>query len=301
MTNDRTLVEAVRAVERPLRLASGTDGPTLLPSDAAHFSAYVPPCRLEDLGDGSFHADHKLRYAPCNGIGGAMANGIGSCDIVEAMSNAGMLGFFGAAGLALNVVETAVERLSRSLGDRPWGANLIHSPNEPDLEEAVVDLYLRRGVHLVEASAYLDLTLARSFVIVLHGIHEDATGRIVTPNRVIAKVSRVRFQVASKFSRRRRSGSCKNCFGAGNQITPDTARNWRRGPGGEDLTAEADSGGHTDNRPGYHAHTNTARSTRPDAGAGTAILNHATCRRARQHCDIRHPRRRRSRWERPTC
>ena len=47
----------------------------------------------------------------------------------------------------------------RSLGDAPYGFNLIHSPNEPDLENAVVDLYLRRGVRLVEASAYLDLTL----------------------------------------------------------------------------------------------------------------------------------------------
>src|SRR5207248_10627761 len=121
----------------------------------------------------------------------------GSVAIVVAMSHAGMLGFFGSAGLSLERVEAAIDQIQRELGTAsPFGFNLIHSPNEPDLEDAVVDLYLRRGVRLVEASAYLDLTPA----VVryrLHGIHADAKGRVVTPNRVIVKVSRV--EVASKF------------------------------------------------------------------------------------------------------
>ena len=41
----------------------------------------------------------------------------------------------------------------------PYAMNLIHSPGEPALEAAVVDLYLRRRVRLVEASAFLNLTL----------------------------------------------------------------------------------------------------------------------------------------------
>ena len=39
------------------------------------------------------------------------------------------------------------------------GSNLIHSPNEPDLEAAVANLYIRRGVKRVSASAYMNLTL----------------------------------------------------------------------------------------------------------------------------------------------
>ena len=70
-----------------------------------------------------------------------------------------MLGFFGAAGLSLQRIEAAIERLQRELGHAPFGINLIHSPGEPDHEAATVDLLLRRGVRLVEASAYLDLTL----------------------------------------------------------------------------------------------------------------------------------------------
>ena len=118
--------------------------------------AYAPACRLEDLGDPTFCADHRIRYPY---LAGAMANGIGSADIVEAMGKAGMLAFFGAAGLPLPTVEAAIDRIQKNLGDIPYGFNLIHSPSEPSLERGVVDLYLRRGVRLVEASAFLDLTL----------------------------------------------------------------------------------------------------------------------------------------------
>jgi trans-AT polyketide synthase/acyltransferase/oxidoreductase domain-containing protein len=221
------LGEALRAVRRPVRLPSGE---------------CVPASRLEDLGDASFRADHGLRYAY---VAGAMANGIGSVEVVEAMSRAGMLGFFGSAGLSLERVEAAVDRLAQALGEAPFGFNLIHSPNEPDLEAAVVDLYLRRGVRLVEASAYLDLTLP----VVryrLSGIRADATGRIVTPNRIVAKVSRV--EVASKFFAPPPERFVQELLRRG-ELTADQARLAARVPMARDLTAEADSGGHTDNRP----------------------------------------------------
>ena len=42
-------------------------------------------------------------------------------------------------------IEHALDRIEQSLGESlPFGMNLIHSPGEPDLESAVVDLYLRR-------------------------------------------------------------------------------------------------------------------------------------------------------------
>jgi PfaD family protein len=202
----------------------------------------VGPCRLEDLGDSSFRADHRLRYAY---LAGAMANGIGSVEIVEAMSRAGMLAFFGAAGLPLSAVEKAIDRLERTLSSRPYGFNLIHSPNEPDHEAALVDLYLRRGIHLVEASAYLDLTLPL-LRYRLAGIHTSSMGRILTPNRVIAKVSRV--EVATKFFSPPPEALLREIIRQGH-LTPEQARLATRIPVAQDLTAEADSGGHTDNRP----------------------------------------------------
>src|SRR5262249_44383223 len=127
----------------------------------------------------------------------------------------------------------------------PFGFNLIHSPNEPHLESVLVDLYLRRGVRLVEASAYLDLTpdVVRYR---LHGIHADSTGRIVTPNRIIAKASRV--EVASKFFAPPPERIVGEWVRQGHP-TREKARLSARIPMAQDVTAEADSGGHTDNRP----------------------------------------------------
>ena len=55
-----------------------------------------------------------------------MAKGISSVAMVEELGRAGMLGFFGAAGLPFSAVETAVDRLAGA--DFPCGFNLIHSP-----------------------------------------------------------------------------------------------------------------------------------------------------------------------------
>jgi PfaD family protein len=245
MTDQRAILDAVHAVGRPLWLRVEGDRLALAEgpgSGEVGQVVFVPPCRPEDLGDHSFRADHRLRFPY---VAGAMANGIGSVELVEAMGRAGMLGFFGAAGLSPERIDAAIGRLSRGLGDLPFGFNLIHSPTEPALENAVVDLYLRRGVRLVEASAYLDLTLPVIRYRV-HGIHADAAGRIVTPNQVIAKVSRV--EVASKFFAPPPERHLQELVRQGH-LTPEQAQLAARVPVAQDLTAEADSGGHTDNRP----------------------------------------------------
>ncbi len=127
----------------------------------------------------------------------------------------------------------------------PYGFNLIHSPNEPDLEQAVVDLYLRRNVHLVEASAYLDLTLP-IVQFRVHGIRRDPHGRVFTPNKVIAKVSRV--EVAGKFMSPPPPPMLRILLERG-EITSEQAELAGHVPMAQDVTAEADSVGHTDNRP----------------------------------------------------
>ena len=201
--------------------------------------------RPQHLGDAGFCADHRLRYPY---VAGAMANGIASVPLVEAMGRAGMLGFFGAAGLSLDRVEAAIDQLSAASaanGGAPHGFNLIHSPNEADLETAVAELYLRRGVRLVEASAYLGLTLPLVRYRV-HGITRDAQGHVVTPNRVIAKVSRV--EVATQFFSPPPADMLSELVRL-RDITPEQAELAASIPVAQDLTAEADSGGHTDNRP----------------------------------------------------
>src|SRR5262249_6380069 len=97
-------------------------------ADALPVAAYLPPLPPEQLGDPAFRHEHGLRYPYMTG---AMANGIGSVEVVEAMGSAGMLGSFGAAGLSLERIATALDRIQPDLGDRPYCVNLIHSPNEP--------------------------------------------------------------------------------------------------------------------------------------------------------------------------
>ena len=253
-TYEETLERALGRIGEPYLVVERAGVLELLDGDLAALDGsvggsdrivgYLPACRLEHLGDRGFCAAHRLRYPY---MSGAMANGIGSVEIVEAMGRAGMLGIFGAAGLAPAVVETAIDRLGRSLGHAvTHGFNLIHSPSEPALEEAVVALYLRRGVRLVEASAYLDLTLPVVRYRV-HGIHRDARGRIVAPNRIIAKVSRV--EVATKFLAPPPAKYLRALLAAG-EITPEQAEWAALIPMAEDVTAEADSGGHTDNQAG---------------------------------------------------
>ena len=242
------LEQALARVGVPFLLADRGDGARdLVPAggdvDGASVVGYLPACRPEALGDAAFRAAHRLKYAY---VSGAMANGIASAEIVEAMAAAGMLGIFGAAGLPLARVEAAIDRLQGSLGTRAsFGFNLIHSPNDPALEAAVVDLYLRRGVRLVEASAYLDLTLPVVRYRV-RGIHRDESGRAVAPNQIIAKVSRV--EVAAKFLAPPPERFLRELVALG-EISPEQAALAAEIPMAADLTAEADSGGHTDNQP----------------------------------------------------
>lgn len=102
--------------------------------------ATLPALYPEWLGDRSFAETHGVRFPY---VTGAMANGIATTRLVIAMARARMLGFFGAAGLAKPAVEKAVDELVRELGNPPnlaWGVNLIHSPQEPELEAAVANM-----------------------------------------------------------------------------------------------------------------------------------------------------------------
>ncbi len=260
LTGEDALHDAIADIRRPVYvLGRGTDQAVprravacrgvarfgtdvRLHDDDRAIVGHAAPLRLDSLGDPEFLAAHGLKLA-C--VAGAMANGIASVELVEAMSRAGMLGIFGAAGLPLRTVEAAIDRLTSSLGSAPFGFNLIHSPNEPNLEHGIVDLYLRHGVRLVEASAYMRLTLPLVRYRV-SGIYRDTDGRIVTPNRVIGKASRV--EVATRFLSPPPESFLQELVASGD-ITEKQAHLAREIPVAQDLTAEADSGGHTDNRP----------------------------------------------------
>jgi PfaD family protein len=212
------------------------------PGDFLPLLAHAPPLTPAQLGSAAFLQTHSLRFPYMTG---AMANGIGSCEVVEAMARTGMLGSFGAAGLSVPRVTEAIDRLQTNLGDKTFAVNLIHSPNEPAHEMAVAEVLLKKQVRLIEASAYLDLTPA----VVRYraaGLSSNPDGTVRIENRVMAKVSRG--EVATRFLSPAPQRLLEELVKAGH-VTPSQADLASRVPMCDDLTAEADSGGHTDNRP----------------------------------------------------
>ena len=203
----------------------------------------LPPLYPEWLGDRSFGAVHQLRFPY---VCGAMANGIATTTLVAAAARGGFLGFFGAAGLPLHRIESAVDELQKTLDPEglPWGSNLIHSPNEPELEESAAELYIARGVRRVSASAYMNLTPA----IVRYaasGLHLDAAGHVQRRHFVFAKISRP--EVARRFLEPPPQKMLDGLVAQG-KLTTEEARLAALLPVAEDYTVEADSGGHTDNQ-----------------------------------------------------
>jgi trans-AT polyketide synthase/acyltransferase/oxidoreductase domain-containing protein len=202
---------------------------------------FVPAVTPETLGSASFRAEWGVRHA---WMAGAMAGGIASVDLVCAMHEAGFLASFGAGGLGLPAVEAALGAIRARIGGPVPVANLLHNPVEPDVEEATVDLYVRHGVRAVEASAYMGLTpaLVRWRV----GGLREVDGRVVPARRVIAKVSRV--EVAEHMVRPPPEAMLAELVSRG-AVTPEQASLARRVAVADAVTAEGDSGGHTDRRP----------------------------------------------------
>lgn len=203
--------------------------------------AMTPPMTPEQLGDPSFRQDYNLKYCYKTG---AMANGIASEELVIAIGKAGFLGSFGAAGLVPKRVEQAIDEIQSNLPTQSYAFNLIHSPNEPALEFGAVDLFLKKGVHVVEASAFLALSENIVWYRVA-GLSQDSNGNVLTKNKVIAKISRK--EVATPFLKPAPDNFIKSLLEKG-RITPLQAELAKKVPMADDITCEADSGGHTDNR-----------------------------------------------------
>ena len=204
----------------------------------------LPPLYPEWLGDRGFQETHGVRFAY---VGGAMARGIGSTRLVIELGRMGAMGMFGSAGLSLQVIEAAITEISEALDVEglSWGSNLIHSPNEPDLENQIVDLYLRRSVKRVSASAFMGLTPA----IVRYGcsgLSRAQDGSVIRQNHIFAKISRE--ETARHFLSPAPAKILDQLVSEG-KLTASEAEIAGTIPLAEDIIIESDSGGHTDNRP----------------------------------------------------
>ena len=213
-------------------------------ADSRHPSILLslPPMSVQQLGDPDFRSFHGVKSAY---LTGAMAGGIASANLVIALGKAGLLSSFGAGGLAPQSLEAAIAQIQQALPHGPYAFNLIHSPNDPALERKAVDLYLKHGVKTVEASAFLNLTPNIVYYRV-SGLTLNAANEVEIHHKVIAKLSRT--EVATKFLQPPPAKLVKDLLAQG-LITELQAKLAEQVPMADDITVEADSAGHTDNRP----------------------------------------------------
>lgn len=197
--------------------------------------------RPEDLGSAGFRADHGVAYAYASG---SMYKAIASVDLVVRMGRAGLLGYFGAGGLSDDELDASIRRIRAELGDhRAYGINLLSA--RPERENRSVDVFLAHGVRRIEAASFVQISPALVRYR-LSGAYRDRDGSVRTRNLIMAKVSRQ--EVAQAFLSPPPPAIVRDLAAAG-LITPQEAELADAVAMCDDLCAEADSGGHTDQRP----------------------------------------------------
>jgi len=239
--DEAAIYSELSQLDKPVFVVRDAQGVAVTTSEQearrAQVLAAVAPLPPESLGDTTFRQAHGVTHAY---HAGAMANGIASARMVVALANAGYLASFGAAGVVPAKIDEALRTIRRDDPGKPFAVNLIHSPSETALEKAIVDACLRHDVRTVEASAFLELT-PQVVRYRLAGLTREGNR-----HRVIAKVSRS--EVAERFLRPAPEKIIRRLLDSG-EITAEQAELGRTVPMADDITAEADSGGHTDGRP----------------------------------------------------
>lgn len=194
----------------------------------------------QKLGNAGFKNDYGLKYAY---LAGAMYRGLASKEMVISMGKAGMMGFLGTGGMSLEEIEADIDAIESQLSAaQPWGLNLIANATEPQKEMQTIELYLKKHVSVIEASAFMQITPALVYYR-LQGLQQEADGSISCKNKVIGKLSHV--EVARGFMSSPPQRLVDKLL-ADKKITNEQAEWSQSILMADDICVEADSGGHTD-------------------------------------------------------
>ncbi|MCE0740781.1 ACP S-malonyltransferase [Bacillus sp. G16] len=197
------------------------------------------------LGSNAFKEEYGLQYAY---VTGSMYKGIASEQMVVQVGKAGMLGFYGTGGMKIESIERAIQCIQREMTNaESFGMNLLCSPDKPYIEEERIKLYLQYGINIIEAAAYISLT-APLVMYRARGVKRNQNGKVEAKNRIFAKVSRP--EVAEVFLRPAPNHLLEQLTREG-KISREQAELMREIPMADNITVEADSGGHTDNGSAY--------------------------------------------------
>ena len=223
----------------PALYASRENGSLTVSTDKAEGALFqLPNLNAKDFGDAEFKKTYGLEYAL---YGGAMA---ASADMVIALGRAGCMGSYGSGGMRLETVAQGIDKIKAALQGKPYMVNMLSNRNL-DAEMQLAKLLVEKEVPAVEASAYIVPSEALVYYRI-KGIQADADGKITIPHKIIAKVSRE--EVLEKFVSPPPAEAVAALLKNG-LITAEEAALAAKIPMADDITAEADSGGHTDGRP----------------------------------------------------
>src|SRR3990167_3943114 len=117
--------DLIHNIQEPLYIVKAKESDQLGLVNSSHFQqleqahsltivGMLPPLLPENLGDKIFLKTHGIRFPY---IVGEMANGIATTEMVIAAAKAGMLGFFGAAGLTPTLIEKNLLDIKKVLGE----------------------------------------------------------------------------------------------------------------------------------------------------------------------------------------
>jgi trans-AT polyketide synthase/acyltransferase/oxidoreductase domain-containing protein len=202
----------------------------------------VNACNISpsSLGSLEFKKDYNLKYAY---VTGGMYRGVAGKEMVVKVGKGGMIGFLGTGGMELSEIEAAIQYIQKELSlGQAYGLNLLHKPSDLALEEKTIDLFLLYGVRNIEAAAFLSITPAL-VKYRIQGLTRDQSGKIITVNKIIAKVSHP--EVAQAFLSPAPERILAKLVDE-NKITSEEADLAKEISMADDICVEADSGGHTD-------------------------------------------------------
>lgn len=193
---------------------------------------------LAELYGEHFIKEYNINYPY---ICGGMYRGISSVDMVVRAAKAGMLGFFGTGGLKYEDVELAINNIK---GQVTTGYGMSFMPNHSDegYNKKMIDLFLDSGIHNIEASGFINI-VPSIVKYRLKGLKDLGNGKIVSENKIIAKLSRP--EIAIDFLKPAPSDIVKKLREDG-EITEEEELLSQNIPLADDICVEADSGGHTD-------------------------------------------------------
>ncbi|WP_045304963.1 ACP S-malonyltransferase [Saccharothrix sp. ST-888] len=222
------LVQRIRAGAEPLAASpaaapSPLDVPSPSPSPSAAGGG-AQPISADSLGAATFRERYGLRRSY---LVGSMYGGVSGEALLRSTAKAGLLGFLGVGGLSLDEVDRQLRVLCNDLGlGGAFGVNLLHRHGAPEEEAALVDLLLRHGVELVEASGFSLIT-------------EDLVRFRLKGGRILAKVSRT--DTAAEFLAPPPQRLVARLLAAG-AVTPQEAAAAQSRPMADDLCVEGNGG-----------------------------------------------------------